>query len=76
MPITPGAASPTIIPSTAATLTMPVTITSHVQEALATTLDTPAKVEQELSVPETILPETSANNESQLCGSYLYNCIQ
>ena len=54
---------------------MPVTIMTQVQEALATTsvLDTPAMVEQELSVPKTGLPATTANNESQL--GALYCCI-
>ena len=75
MPIPPGKARPTIIPSMAANLGMPVTITSPVQEALSVVLDTPAMVEQELSVPETILPVTTANNKSQLGTSYLNNHV-
>ena len=76
-PINLGAASPTIIPNVATTLGTPVTITTQAQEALAATtvLDTPAMVEQELSVPETILPVHLAPNESQLGASYLNNCI-
>ena len=72
-----GAASPTIVPSMATILGMPVTITTQVQEGLAATtvLDTPTMVEQELSVPETVLPVTTANNESQLGASYLINHI-
>ena len=66
MPITAGATSPTIIPSMAATLGMPVTIMTPAQKALAAVLDTPAMVEQELSVPETILPVQPATNESQV----------
>ena len=75
--ITPGAASPTVIPSVAATPDTHVTIMTHIQEILATTsvLNTPAMVEQELSVPETVLPETTANNESQLDASYLNNYV-
>ena len=76
MPITPGVASPTIIPHVATTLGMPVAIMTQAQEALAATtvLDTPAMVEQELSVPETILPVHSATNESQLVAPYLNDC--
>ena len=70
-----GATIPTIVPSVAATPSMPVTIASLIQEALAAVLDTPAMVGQELSVPETILSVTTANNISQLGGSYLNNCI-
>ena len=67
IPITPGAARPTIIQSVAATPGTPVTITIPIQEALATiiVLDTQAMVEQELSVPETVLPVHPATNESQ-----------
>ena len=56
---------------------MPVTITTPAQEALVTTtvLDTPAMVEQDLSVPETVLPVHPATNESQLDASYLNNHI-
>ena len=56
---------------------MPMTILNPAQEALATTtvLDTPFMVEQELSVPETILPVHPATNASQLGASYLNNCI-
>ena len=77
MLITLGAASPTIIPSEAATPGMPVTIMTPVQGALTTTivLDIPAMVEQELSVPETILQVHPATNESQLGASYLNNHI-
>ena len=75
--ITPDAASPKVIQSMAATPGMPVTIMTQVQEALAaiTDLDTPAMIEQELSVPETILPVTIANNESQLGALYINNGI-
>ena len=67
MSITLGVASPTVIPSVATRPGMPVTIMSQAQEALAATtvLDTPAVVEQELSVPETVLPVHPATNESQ-----------
>ena len=60
-----GLASPTIIQSVATTLGMLMTITSPVQEALVATtvLDTLAMMEQELSVPETILPVQPATNE-------------
>ena len=75
MLITLGAASPTVIPSMAATLSMPVTITNPVQEALAAVFDTPTMVKQELSVPETILPATIANNESQFSALYLNNHV-
>ena len=64
MLITLGAASPTIIPSMAATPDMPVSIMTEVQEALTEDLNTPAVVEQELSVPETVLPATTTNNKS------------
>ena len=75
MPLPPGVASPTIIPSMPTTHGMPVTIMTPAQEALAATavLDTPAMVEQELSLPETILPVDPATNESQLGASYLNN---
>ena len=73
--ITPGAASPTIIPSMAATLGMPVTTRSPVQVVLAIVLNTPARVEQKLSIPETILPVTTTNNESQLGALYLNNHV-
>ena len=43
-PITLDATSPAIIPNEAATLDMPVTIASPVQEALAMAPDTPAMV--------------------------------
>ena len=75
MPITLGAASPTIIPSKAATPDMPVTTTCPVQEALSAAHNTPAMVEQELSVPEAILPVTTSNNESQLGALYLNNHV-
>ena len=77
MPITLGVASPTIIPSATTTPGMPVTIMTLAQEALATTtvLDTPAMVEQELSVQETVLPVHPAANESHLGASYLNNHI-
>ena len=77
MLITPVAASPTIIQNVAATPGMHVTIMTQVQENLAAmaVLDTQAMVEQELSVPETVLPVTTANNESQLGASYLNNCF-
>ena len=75
MTITLGAASHTIIPSVAATLGMPVTIKSPGQEALAAVPDTRTMVEQGLSVPETALLVTLANNESQLGASYLNNHI-
>ena len=63
--------------SVAATPDRPVTVTTPAQEALASTtvLDTPAMAEQELSVPETILPVHPATNESQLGASYLNSCI-
>ena len=50
---------------------------TQAQEALAATtvLEIPAVVEQELSVPETILAVHPANNESQLGASYRNNCI-
>ena len=72
-PIHPGAANPTIIPSVAATSVTPVTILTQVQGALTEVLNTPEVVKQELSVPETILPVTTANKESQLGASYLNN---
>ena len=77
MPITQGVASPTVIPSVAKTPGMPVTIMTPAQEALATTtvLNTPTMIEQELSVPETVLPVHLATNEGQLGASYLNNCI-
>ena len=58
MLVTLGVASPTTIPSAAPTPGMSVAIMAPAQEGLATStvLDTPAMVEQELSVPETILP--------------------
>ena len=74
-PITLGAASSTIIPSMAATLGSSVTITSSGQEALAAVPDTPAMVEQGLSVPETAPLVTTANNESQLGASCLNNYV-
>ena len=82
MPITPGVASPTIIPSVATSLGMPVIIRTTVQHALAATtvLDTPAmapaatEIEHELSLPETILPVHPSTNESQL-GAYLNNHV-
>ena len=72
-PITLGVASPT---NMAKTLGTPVTITTPAQEALAATtvLDTPEMVQQELSVPETVLPVHPPTNESQLGASYLNNC--
>ena len=56
---------------------MPVTIMTSAQEALAITsvINTPVMIEQELSVPETVLPATTANNESQLGALYLNNGI-
>ena len=66
MPITLGAASSAVIPSMAANPGTPVTITNPGQEALTTSLNTPAMEEWEFSVPETTLPTTSANNESQV----------
>ena len=90
MPITLGVASPTVMPSAATTMGMPVTTTTPAQEAMAVTtvLDTPAIVmppiltassvsetEHELSVPDTTLPVQPAINESQLGASYLNNCI-
>ena len=73
--ITPGVANPTTIPSVATVLGMPVTIMTQAQEALAATivLNTPAMVEQELSVQESILPVHPAANKSQLGVSYLDN---
>ena len=59
----------------AATQVMPVTITSPVYEALTAVLDTPAMVEQELSVPETVLPVQPATTESWLGVSYLNNIV-
>ena len=49
------ATCPTVIPSVAATLDMPQTIVTQVQEVLATTtnLGTQTRVDQEVSVPET-----------------------
>ena len=63
--ITPSVASPTIIPSVATTQVMPVTITTPAEEALAamTVLDPPEMVEQELSVPKSVLPIHPATNE-------------
>ena len=77
MAITAGVASPTIIPSAPTTPCMSVTIMTSAQEALAATtlLDTLEIVEQELSVPETILPVHPATNESQLGTSYLNNGV-
>ena len=56
---------------------MAVTITTPAQEDLAATtvLDTPTMVEQELAVPETVLPVHPATNESNLGTFYLNNCI-
>ena len=83
MPITPDVASPTIIPTAAITLGMPVTLMTPAQEALATTtvLDTPAmapaatEMEHELSIPETVLLVHPFTNESQLGASFLNNHI-
>ena len=74
MLITLGAASPTVIPSMAANPRMPVTNTNPGQEASTTALNAQAVEEQELSVPETALPVTTASNESQLGASCLNNC--
>ena len=75
--ITLGVESLTIIASMVTTLGMPVTIMTPAQEALAftTVLDTPAMVEQELSVPETVLQVHQTTNESHLGASYLNNHI-
>ena len=56
---------------------MPVTITTPAHEALAATtvLDNLAMVEQDLLVPETVLPVHPAANESQLGASYLNNSV-
>ena len=77
MPITPSIASLTIILSVATTQGMPVTIKTPAHDALVATtvLDTPAMVEQQLLVPETILPVHPATDESQLGVSYLNNCV-
>ena len=83
MPITPGVASPTIVPTVATAPGMPVTSTTPAQEALAATtvLDTQeivpaaAETEHELSLPETILPIHPSTNENQLGASYLNNHI-
>ena len=66
-----GATSPTIIPSMVATLSMPVTTTNPGQDILTTAINDPAMAGQEMSVPETVLPVVTTNNESQLGGSYL-----
>ena len=57
---------------------MPDTIVTQAQEVLATTTDlgAPTRVDQEVSVPETIQPATTTNNESQLGASYLNSHIQ
>ena len=65
MPITSSATSLTIVLSVAATLGVPMTKTTPGKEALTTTINNQAKEEQELSVPETILPVVTTNNESQ-----------
>ena len=83
MAITVSVGSLTIIQKAATIQGMPVTIMTPAQEAVAitTVLDIPAnaptatEMEDELSVPETILPVLPSTNESQLGASYLYNGI-
>ena len=72
--ITLDTASPAVMPSVAGNPGMPVTNANPGQEALTTALNAQAMEEQELPAPETALPATTANNESQLGISYLNNC--
>ena len=68
---------PTVIPNVAATPGMHESIMTQAQEGLATTtnLGTATIVDQEVSVPETTQPATTANNKSQLGASYLNSPI-
>ena len=76
MPVTLGAASPTVILSMAANPGKPENNANPGQEALTTALDAPAMEEWQLSVPETAMPVTRASNQSQLGASYLNNWAQ
>ena len=74
MPITLGAASPTVLQSMAANPGMPVTNANTAQKVSAMVLDAQTVKEWEMSVPETTLPATTASSESQLGASYINNC--
>ena len=76
MPITWGVASPTIIPSAATTLGMPVTTMTPAQEAQTTTtvLDTPA-----IAIPPALTTPAATEMEHEFQyqkPSYRYNQLQ